>query len=105
MDSDAVPEEDKAGVRRLEAHDSTTIGEPKEVMLYQVTVAAATDLYTRAGHDTSNIRDYVGKVSSPQTPITCIVLSKRTDSSQLVDTNLPYPKPYGNRSRSNCLLS
>lgn len=66
MASDAVSEEDKAGVRRLEAHDSTTIREPKEVMLYEVTVAAATDLYTRAGHDPSNIRDYVGKVSSPQ---------------------------------------
>jgi hypothetical protein len=59
MDSDTVSEEDKAGVRRLGAHDSTTLGEPKEVMLYEVTVTAATDLYARAGYDPSKIRDYV----------------------------------------------
>ncbi|KAI4804972.1 SET domain-containing protein [Aureobasidium sp. EXF-8846] len=74
MDSDAVSEEDKAGVRRLEAHDSTTISEPKEVMLYEVTVAAATDLYTRAGHDPSNIRDYVGKILRNSLTLTSPIL-------------------------------
>jgi hypothetical protein len=62
MDSDAISEEDKAGVLRLGAHDANTIEGRFEVMNYEVTTAAATDLYARTGRDTSKIRDYVGKV-------------------------------------------
>ena len=62
MDSAAVSEEDKAGVLRLEAHDASTIEQANDVMQYEVTSAAAGDLYARIGGDTSKIRGYVGKV-------------------------------------------
>ena len=62
MDSDAVSEEDKAGVLRLGAHDASTLEGQFEVMNYEVTATAATDLYARTGKDASKIRDYVGKV-------------------------------------------
>lgn len=62
MDSAAVSEEDKAGVLRLEAHDASTIEHANDVMQYEVTSAAASDLYARVGGDTSKIRGYVGKV-------------------------------------------
>ncbi|KEQ76069.1 SET domain-containing protein, partial [Aureobasidium namibiae CBS 147.97] len=45
MDSSAMSEEDKAGVLRLGAHDATTIQTPFEVMNYEVTTTAASDLY------------------------------------------------------------
>jgi hypothetical protein len=62
MDGDTISEEDKAGVLRLGAHDANTIEGKFEVMNYEVTSAAATDLYARTGNDTSKIRGYVGKV-------------------------------------------
>ncbi|KAI4731881.1 SET domain-containing protein [Aureobasidium sp. EXF-10728] len=65
MDSDAVSEEDKAGVRRLEAHSSSTIEQFREVMQYEVTVAAARDLFARISpddDDAQKMRDYVGKI-------------------------------------------
>jgi hypothetical protein len=45
MDSDAISEEGRF-----------------EIMNYEVTSTAATDLYARTGRDTSKIRGYVGKV-------------------------------------------
>jgi hypothetical protein len=97
MDSDSISEEDKAGVLRLGAHDANTIEGRFEVMNYEVTTAAATDLYARTGRDTSKIRDYVGKVSIIFI-MTCTLLSKETDSSQLVDTDISCLGPYGHRS-------
>jgi hypothetical protein len=80
VDSDAISEEDKAGVLRLEAHDETTLEGRFEVMNYEVTSTAATDLYARTGRDTSKIRGYVGKVFLPFLIMAGIVLIK-TDSS------------------------
>jgi len=62
MDSNAVSEEDKAGVLRLEAHDASTLEQVEARMQYEVTSTAASDLYARTGNDTSKIRGYVGKV-------------------------------------------
>jgi len=62
MDSNAVSEEDKAGVLRLEAHYASTLEQVEARMQYEVTSTAASDLYARTGNDTSKIRSYVGKV-------------------------------------------
>lgn len=65
MDSNAVSEEDKAGLLRLEAHDASTLEQVEARMQYEVTSTAASDLYARTGNDTSKIRAYVGKVFHP----------------------------------------
>jgi hypothetical protein len=79
MDNNAVSEEDKAGVLRLEAHDTSTIEQANDVMQYEVTSAAASDLYARVGGDTSRIRGYVGKVLDHQSQ-DLYSANKETDS-------------------------
>lgn len=65
MSGGAASEEDKAGVRRLQAHEYSTIDQLKEVEQYEATIASARDLFERLSpndSEASQIREYVGKV-------------------------------------------
>ncbi|KAH0008755.1 SET domain-containing protein, partial [Aureobasidium melanogenum] len=65
MNSDAVSEEEKAGIHRLEAHDPSTLKKPQDLMQYEMTVASASDLLARVdpNHpELSRIPKYVGQI-------------------------------------------
>lgn len=65
MNSDAVSEEDKAGVQRLEAHDPSTLEKPRDLMQYNMTIESASDLLARTYPDhpeLSRIPKCVGQV-------------------------------------------
>lgn len=65
MNSDAVSEEDKAGVQRLEAHDPSTLEKPQDLMQYEMTIESASDLLARVhpNHpELSRIPKSVGQV-------------------------------------------
>ncbi|KEQ64882.1 uncharacterized protein M437DRAFT_14228, partial [Aureobasidium melanogenum CBS 110374] len=47
INSDAVSEEEKAGIHRLEAHDPSTLERSQDVMQYEMTIASASDLLAR----------------------------------------------------------
>lgn len=68
MSGVAASEQDKAGVRRLQAHEYSTIDQLKEVEQYEATIASARDLFERLSPndpEAFQIREYVGKVSTP----------------------------------------
>ncbi|KAG9947379.1 SET domain-containing protein, partial [Aureobasidium melanogenum] len=65
MNSDAVSEEEKAGIHRLEAHDPSTLEKSQDVMQYEMTIASATDLLARVNPnhpELSRIPKYVGQI-------------------------------------------
>lgn len=65
MKSDAVPEEEKVGIRRLQAHSASTIKQLQALEQYKVTVASVRDLFARISPDNSSaseIQEFVGKV-------------------------------------------
>ncbi|KAG9832963.1 SET domain-containing protein, partial [Aureobasidium melanogenum] len=65
MNSDAVSEEEKAGVHRLEAHDPSTLEKPQDLMQYEMTIASASDLLARVNSnhpELSRIPKYVGQI-------------------------------------------
>ncbi|KAI5240442.1 SET domain-containing protein [Aureobasidium subglaciale] len=65
MSGTSASEEDKSGIRRLEAHDRSTIEQYSDIEQYEVTVASARDLFGRVSPDdpeASKLRDYVGKI-------------------------------------------
>lgn len=68
MNSDAVSEEEKSAVHRLEAHDPSTLEKPQDLMQYEMTIASASDLLARVNPDhpeLSRIPKYVGQVCCP----------------------------------------
>lgn len=96
MNSDAVSEEDKAGVHRLEAHDPSTLEKPCDLMQYEMTIESASDLLARVdpNHpELSRIPKYVGQVRYLLTSMDGDML-KRTDLSELVDADYTYSGPY-----------
>ncbi|KAG9556262.1 SET domain-containing protein, partial [Aureobasidium melanogenum] len=65
MNSDAVYEEEKSAVHRLEAHDPSTLEKPQDLMQYEMTIASASDLLARVDSDhpeLSRIPKYVGQI-------------------------------------------
>ncbi|THX60295.1 SET domain-containing protein, partial [Aureobasidium pullulans] len=65
MKSDAVSEEEKVGIRRLQAHSASTIKQLQALEQYKVTVASARDLFARISPDNSSaseIQEFVGKI-------------------------------------------
>ncbi|KAH0349027.1 SET domain-containing protein, partial [Aureobasidium melanogenum] len=65
MNSDAVSEEEKSGVHRLEAHDPSTLEKPQDLMQYEMTIASASDLLARVNPnhpELSKIPKYVGQI-------------------------------------------
>ncbi|KAH0380930.1 SET domain-containing protein, partial [Aureobasidium melanogenum] len=65
MNSDAVSEEEKSAVHRLEAHDPSTLEKPQDLMQYEMTIASASDLLARVDPDhpeLSRIPRYVGQI-------------------------------------------